>query len=91
MPCWEVNLISVEFSGKSVALLRAIGAKEVRAGVWQVGEVTIDTKRGVAKGEQSKINSVKRAYSREAVRMAARKKGWTLTKKANRKYVAVKY
>jgi len=83
--------MSVEFSGRSVELLKAIGAREVRDGVWTVDGVEIDLVAGTAIGRQSAINAVKRRYSEAAIKKAAKVNRWSVTKKGQRKFQAIKY
>jgi hypothetical protein len=92
MPCYELNLISVSFGGQSIELLRMIGARigeNGRVATWK--GVRIDLEKGIAKGEQEAINQLKREYSSAAIKQAAKKNGWTVTKKTEREYVAVKW
>lgn len=91
MPCYEINLISVKFGGQSVALLEEIGARMDGRGLWQVKGVVIDVKAGTMRGSQEAINQVKRAYSQAAIRQAARRNGWTVTRKSENVFEAVKY
>jgi len=92
MPCWEVNTLSVEFSGRSEELLRAMGAEKVRAGIWRLGSIKIDTNQGTITGRsQELINQVKRKYSEAAVMKAAKVNRWSVTKKGQRKFQAIKY
>lgn len=91
MPCYEVNLISVKFSGRSEEILQAIGAMRTRMGLWSLNGVDIDIKEGTAIGEQEDINVVKKAYSEESVRQMAKKKGWTMGKKGINKWILNKY
>ena len=91
MPCYEVNLISVKFSGKSEEVLQAIGATKIREGFWKFNGVGINIKKGVLSGKQEDINEVKRVYSEESVRQVAKKKGWTMGKKGINKWVLNKY
>jgi len=91
MPCWEVNILSVEFSGRSIELLKAIGARQVGDNLWEVDGVEIDLVEGTATGSQRSINAVKRRYSEAAVRKAAKVNRWSVSKKAARKFQAIKY
>jgi len=84
--------MSVEFSGRSIELLKAIGARQIGDNVWQVDGVEIDLVAGTATARrQGQINSVKRRYSEAAVRKAAKVNRWTVTKKAARRFQAIKY
>lgn len=92
MPCYEVNLIEVKFGGQSVALLRDIGARisaDGKIATWR--GVTVDLVKGIAKGEQSTINAMKREYSGAAIKRAAKKNGWTVTQRSEKEYIAIKY
>ena len=92
MPCYQVNLISVEFGGQSERLLEEIGAEvrvDGKSAIWR--GVNVDLVQGIARGEQGQINEMKRAYAGAAVRQAARKNGWTVKKVNEREYVALKY
>ena len=82
MPCYEVNLVSVEFRAENEELLK----KAVVGLGWQYEKVAdavyvndgqIYIVNGQARSEsQASINTLKRAYSQEVVKAAAKSKGW---------------
>jgi hypothetical protein len=88
MPCWEVNTMSVQFSAKHIDVLK----RAVDALGWamsQYGSVVsvftdsyilrIDTNTGTATintEAQSDLNKLKVAYSQQALKKAAKAKGW---------------
>ena len=84
MPCYTVRLLSVEFTGQSQQLLeasaRALNWNYTRNGNRvQIGPVTVDLDAKTATTRnQDDINNLKREYSKQAVKSAARAKGWTL-------------
>lgn len=105
MPCYQVNLMSVEFLAENLDLLE----KAVRAegGTFQrYGDsveirlhgrsLTYDIKGQKMITEQygnvsSEINALKRAYSREVVQKAAKKNHWSLRSNGVNQYIATKY
>jgi hypothetical protein len=96
MPCYQINVISVEFSGKSLALLKA-AAKDLgwryshNGNIVQIGRVKVDLGRGMASGETDYINQVKRAYSRSTVKQVAKRNGWSVSVKGENKIVINKW
>lgn len=85
MPCWEVNLMSVEFKGKSEVVLKELGGREIREGVWNVKRCTVDLKSGKVEGREEAINRLKRGYSREVLKKVAKRKGWVVKEKVKGK------
>ena len=80
MPCYEVNLVSVEFKAENEDLLKraatALNWDYFKNGLGvQVGPVVIQGERASARAQES-INVLKRAYSQEVVKAAAKSKGW---------------
>lgn len=87
MPCYEVRTVSVEFRAENRNLLdRAIKSlgwhaqelQDKRLDV-QFGQIKFDLVAGkaeVLEGCQGKLNELKQAYSREAVKAAAKKCQW---------------
>ena len=80
MPCWEVNRVSVEFKAEQEHLLKkaavALNWEFSKSGSRvQVGPVVIQGERASARAQES-INVLKRAYSFEVVKAAAKSKGW---------------
>jgi hypothetical protein len=91
MPCYEVRTISVEFKAENRNLLdaaaRSIGLNDLRNvgnGRLEMGPhfgayITLDLTNGRAEvrdGYQSLLNELKRAYSREAIKAAAKQVNW---------------
>ena len=89
MPCWEVNTMSVQFSAKHLDMLkRAVDAlgwqvtvNPATIDVWtNTGDwIEIDQQAGTAKIDasvQSQLNQLKVAYSQQALKKAAKAKGW---------------
>jgi hypothetical protein len=89
MPCYQVNLISVEFKAKNVNVLE-LAAKELgwtfqHAGKYvNIGAVTIDleSQQATTFSGQSSINALKVEYSRQAVLLSAKKKKWFVKAKS---------
>lgn len=89
MPCWEVNTMSVQFSAKHLDVLkRAVDALGWQMGQFRnvvlvltdKGQyINIDTAAGEATiitDAQSALNQLKVAYSQQALKKAAKAKGW---------------
>ena len=83
MPCYEVRTVTVEFNNHNKSLLvgalKSIGATyTVDGNKFSVGygSAVIDLDKQTAVGSMDLINKVKQAYSREAVKAAAKKFGW---------------
>lgn len=92
MPCYEVRTMSVEFYAQHIKVLERalseLGWKffktndEERINI-NDGEIVIDLKAGSAKireTAQDKLNQLKRAYSLESIKTAARNHAWTIGK-----------
>lgn len=89
MPCYEVRTVSVEFKADNRQLLDA-AIKATGMMIWQhdtdvinleYGSVILDLTTGTAKiqdGYQDKLNELKRAYSKECVKAAAKKAAWNV-------------
>jgi hypothetical protein len=82
MPCWEVRTVSVEFKAENRKLLDA-AIRSIGMGVREengllsldYGAIKLDLKAGKAEvqdGYQNRLNELKQAYSREAVKAALR-------------------
>ena len=96
MPCWEVNLMTVEFKARHWPLLeKALQSlkmgfcyDEVR-GVVQVGRsIRIDLNKQQVTADARefyRVNELKRAYSLAAVNAAAKKNRWAVRKQAQNK------
>lgn len=87
MPCYEVRTMSVEFKTENRELLDAairnsnilVTAKNNGIIEFAFGKIVLDTNTGVAEvqeGYQSKLNEIKRNYSKEAIKAAAKKMQW---------------
>jgi len=91
MPCWEVRTMSVEFKAKHCKLLEQaiefLGWKyeniasglRVRTGEWWNDSFTIHfiaQEAVIQSTQQSLLNQLKQQYSREALKRAARLRGW---------------
>ena len=92
MPCYEENLISVQFTGKSKSILEKIGVIfNGQKGYWK-SIVEIDLEKGlVSSPYQRKINVLKRAYSAETVRQAAKRQGWQVKTISEKQFQLIKY
>lgn len=87
MPCYEVNLITVEFKAQNEGVLKAAAeslgytfAKGSSAIYIQdkYGSTVVLIQDGEAQSEnKSAINSLKRAYSVETIKQASKSKGWS--------------
>lgn len=87
MPCYEVRTISVEFKAENEDLLdRAIQATGMNTRLISNGRyllddgaIRLDLAAGTAEvreGQQGRLNELKQAYSREAVKAATKKCQW---------------
>ena len=87
MPCYQVQKVSVEFKAAHADLLE----KAIQSLGWQYdwnvartfcrlgNGIELDLRSGQAtvnQGQQSKLNELKRAYSQQAVKLAAKLGGW---------------
>lgn len=97
MPCYQVNLVSVEFKASNLMMLeratKALKLNFVRTGNNIVmGDMQFNTTTNQITGRQENINQLKREYSRQTVQTMALKNGWTIQKKTvNNQYQLVKY
>lgn len=106
MPCWEVNLMSVEFKNKNLDVLKE--ALKQLGFTFMVNDlnntVTFNDKVGnnytirmnigaieTRYGKKSSINQLKQEYSKVVVQKAAKKNRWALRSMVANKYKAVKY
>ena len=98
MPCWQVNEMSVQFSAKHLDVLKravdALGWRMetidtiVKVVTDQYDYITIDTVAGQATldaSAQSQLNQLKVAYSQQALKKAAKAKGWAHNATAKQK------
>ena len=89
MPCWEVNTMSVAFPAKHLDVLkRAVDAlgwdmtkmgTAIRVTTDSYDAIVIDTGTGmatVAENAMPQLNQLKVAYSQQALKKAAKAKGW---------------
>ena len=100
MPCWEVNVMSIELKAADRDLLAAalndMGVKFVREpsgdfnlpfeGI-QIGRDSVQCRPK----HQGLVNRIKQAYSRQIVRKAAKYFKWTVTAKSDGKLVVRRY
>jgi len=94
MPCWEVRTVSVEFKADNRALLNAaieeLGWRHQVASNGEViingGDITLDLVREratVRDSQQAALNQLKQAYSRQAVKSAAKRFNWACKMQGN--------
>ena len=101
MPCYQINLVTVEFKVKHINLLEAAakalgwswsqgsGSKVVVAGT-----VRINMEQGTARVDSYNSNSVNRLkveYSRQAVLLAAKKQKWFVKQQSTQKLELRRY
>jgi hypothetical protein len=97
MPCYQVNLISVEFKAKHVNLLEAaareLGWAYSAAGRYVVcGMIKVDLEQQTATSASvDVVNRLKVEYSRQAVLTMAKKKKWFVKQESNRKMELRRY
>lgn len=87
MPCYEVNLITMEFKAAKEGLLKAAAESlgytfEKYGNLIRVenrtGSYSVSIRDGLAtSSNQENINALKRAYSVETIKQAAKAKGWS--------------
>jgi len=98
MPCYEVRTVSVEFKAENRKLLDAaldkIGSIHCTLAdgrlVIDGGVIVLDLANGkavVQDGQQNQLNELKRAYSREAVKAAAKKCQWSCKLQGNKAHI----
>ena len=89
MPCWEVRTVNVEFKAAHADLLdkaiKALGWKSQKLdanNLWVFsgwGAMTLNLATGkstIREDQQAKLNELKRAYSAQAIKLAAKLNGW---------------
>ena len=106
MPCWEVNLMTVEFNVKNIDILKEAIKKlgfqtltnERNSNILfldeSYNEYKIDITKNVIEtkyGTKENINLLKRTYSIVAIEKAAKKNKWALRNIAIYQYKAIKY
>ena len=99
MPCYVVQLQSVEFKASNrelvEAMLTANDYRFRRSGnvfVMYAGTTKIDLDSGkIETTNPDFANKIKRQYSEHILKVAAKKKKWVLKKKASGKFVAKKW
>jgi len=100
MPCYQMNVMAVEFLARNVdMLLRALDAlklKYVHDGMYiTVGrQVQIDLERQTAEYERYQapiVNAIKRQYAREVINEVAKRKRWVVKQQSKRKLQLKKY
>lgn len=89
MPCYQVNLISVDISATDKDLLKKALVKlnmsftetKTKFEIYtSYGSIIIqDNKAKLASNDQSTLNKIKEAYSQEVVTEAALQFGWTVS------------
>ena len=89
MPCYEVRTVSVEFKADNRQLLDAaikaaglqINNQDEHRVVLDWGEIILNLDEGTARvqdGYQDTLNELKRSYSKECVKAAAKKAAWNV-------------
>jgi len=102
MPCYQINLVSLELKLTSkdrlVQALKEIGYRvEVRNDVVFAGDIKFDLARGNVtmegsnRGAVSRLNRVNRKYSEIALREIAKKKRWAFKMQEENKIRMVRY
>ncbi len=101
MPCWEVNLVSVEFKVRNIEVLKvALTQMGMDPVVWGNGSsVSVqgllfdldNEKVQVSSGYINKLAEVKRQYAMVVVEEVARKKRWVVKNKGKNKLELRRY
>ena len=90
MPCYQIQKVSVEFKATHIDLLEKaandLKLSFIRSGamVSVGGVIDIDLNKGTAtfaQNYQGTVNSLKRSYSEQALKLAAKLGGWQIQKK----------
>ena len=96
MPCYQINTIKVEFNMKHFSLLeKAVQSLKwkIRAmhngfAVWdEIGKALFTVINGettVRESDKFRVNALKCAYSKEAIKYAAQKAGWVKQQKGDK-------
>jgi hypothetical protein len=94
MPCYEVRTMSVEFKAESAGMLHRAMVSLQWKYLWTGNTVQfengiildLDKQRAIIpRGQQSKLNELKRAYSMECLKQVAVRNRWQITKKTGTK------
>lgn len=93
MPCYQMNLINVEFIAKNEAFLikalESLGLSYDREGAFiiNISGIVIDLEGQRVQAQQNRfqtINRIKRQYAREVIAEVAKKKRWIIKQQNNR-------
>jgi len=101
MPCYQVNLVSVQFQAKSIPLLEA-ALRELQWGYTLNADTQVLYTRGMTinlatekatldRYDQDLLNQLKVAYSTEVVKAVASKRKWVLKRRAKQQLQARRY
>lgn len=101
MPCYTINLVTIELKQENIDLilqtleemnLNPIYSKKYQDISTTIGSFDLKNKKVIINEKYQKtLNNFKVNYSKNALRLAAKKNRWVLRDKQNNKYVAVKY
>jgi len=100
MPCYEVNIMSVEFKAKYkevlILALKKLGyqARENNQGQVITNVFTFDLNRQKVEypeGYTSAMNEIKRKYSEIVLEQVAKKRRWVLKREAESNFQLIKY
>ena len=86
MPCYQVQTVSVSFHAKNVALIQKaaeslgykfshIGSSITLSSAGSIVKIDIQAGKAVAQ-DQNLVDALKRAYSQQAIKLAAKLGGW---------------
>lgn len=100
MPCWEVNVYTLEFKAENIDLLKeALESLGYNYEIWESrgemlcslrGGIELNLTRGqatVSDYNRSKLTRIRQEYSWKAIEKATKKKKWFLKKKAQNKAI----
>lgn len=98
MPCYQTNLISVDFTAADKSLLKkaaaAVGLLELSAGVYQTMDgstITLTGNKAVcSNADLPLVNKLRVQYSKETISQAALKLGWQKVATGENKFVVKK-
>jgi hypothetical protein len=99
MPCYQVNLVSLELKAENEELiLKVLGAMKLAPRKYgdsistTIGTFNIDSQKvDILESQLNTFNRFKKNYAIESIKIAAKKNRWTLKQKTVNKFVANKW
>jgi hypothetical protein len=99
MPCYEVNLVSLELKAENEELvLKVLGAMKLSPMKYgnsistNIGTFDLDSQKvDILESQLNTFNRFKKNYAIESIKIAAKKNRWSIKQKTATKYVANKW